>query len=104
IALAQKGRSVHVLEQAHEISAIGYGIQLGPNVFDVFDQLGMADSVKSIADFPDSVCMIDADDGRMLIDIPVTTPGYGQWFRNPYVVVHRADIHNVLLETCLKTP
>jgi len=104
IALARKGRSVHVLEQAHEISAIGYGIQLGPNVFNVFGQLGIADAVKSIADFPDSVCMIDADDGRMLIDIPVTTPGYRQRFRNPYVVVHRADIHNVLLEACLKTP
>ncbi|HUH88276.1 MAG TPA: FAD-dependent monooxygenase [Pusillimonas sp.] len=104
IALAQKGRSVRVLEQAHEISAIGYGIQLGPNVFNVFSQLGIADSVRSIADFPDSVCMIDADDGRTLIDIPVTTQEYKQRFRNPYVVVHRADIHNVLLDTCLKTP
>lgn len=104
LALAQEGRSVHVLEQAHEISAIGYGIQLGPNVFNVFDRINISDEVKAIADFPDSVVMTDADSGKMLIDIPVTTPEYKQRFRNPYVVVHRADIHNVLLNKCYRTP
>jgi len=104
IALSRQGRSVHVLEQAHEISAIGYGIQLGPNVFNVFDRLGVGDAVRAIADFPDSVVMTDADSGETLIDIPVTTPDYKQRFRNPYVVVHRADIHNVLLDECLKAP
>lgn len=104
LTLAQEGHSVHVLEQAHEIAAIGYGIQLGPNVFNVFDRIGVTEEVMAIADFPDSVAMTDADSGKMLIDIPVTTPEYKRRFRNPYVVVHRADIHEVLLNACRKAP
>ena len=33
LALGQKRFAVRVLEQAPEIEPIGYGIQLGPNVF-----------------------------------------------------------------------
>ena len=45
LALAQKGLKVKVIEQAKEISPIGYGIQLGPNVFHVFDRLGVSEAV-----------------------------------------------------------
>jgi hypothetical protein len=45
IALGRNGRPVRVLEQASEIAPFGYGIQLGPNVFPVFDRLGVTDSV-----------------------------------------------------------
>lgn len=104
LALAQQGRSVHVLEQAHEIAAIGYGIQLGPNVFNVFDRINLSGEVMAIADFPDSVVMTDADSGKTLVDIPVTTQDYKRRFNHPYVVVHRADIHNILLDACRKAP
>jgi 2-polyprenyl-6-methoxyphenol hydroxylase-like FAD-dependent oxidoreductase len=33
LALGRKGWRVRVLEQAPEFGVIGYGIQLGPNVF-----------------------------------------------------------------------
>ena len=46
LALGRKGLPVRVLEQAPEFGVIGYGIQLGPNVFPMFDRLGVSDAVR----------------------------------------------------------
>ena len=40
LALSRKGIPVQVLEQAPEFTEIGAGIQLGPNVFRMFEFLG----------------------------------------------------------------
>jgi len=45
LALAQRGYHVRVLEAASEFGAIGYGIQLGPNVFHMFERLGLSEAV-----------------------------------------------------------
>jgi salicylate hydroxylase len=104
LALAQRGHRVHVLEQAREISPIGYGIQLGPNVFKVFDRLGISEAVKAASDYPSSLVMLDADSSETLLEVPLTTESYKQRFKHPYVVIHRADIHNILLNACQSTP
>ncbi len=41
LALARHGQRVRVLEGAPAFGAIGYGIQFGPNVFHVFDRIGL---------------------------------------------------------------
>ena len=41
LALARKGIASHVLEQAPKFEEIGAGIQLGPNVFRMFEVLGL---------------------------------------------------------------
>lgn len=104
LALGQDGRRVHVLEQAPEISPIGYGIQLGPNVFKVFDRLGLSETVKAASDFPPSLVMPDAESGETLFQVSVTSEHYRKRFEHPYIVIHRADIHNVLLDACRRTP
>jgi salicylate hydroxylase len=43
LALAQKGVRTHVIEQASEFKEVGAGIQLGPNVFRMFDVLGLTE-------------------------------------------------------------
>lgn len=45
LALARKGFRVCLLEQASEFGVIGYGIQLGPNAFYMFDRLGVSEAV-----------------------------------------------------------
>ena len=40
LTLARKGFAVRLLEQSREFGEIGAGIQLGPNVFKMFEQLG----------------------------------------------------------------
>ena len=99
LTLAQRGRAVRVLEGAPQFGAIGYGIQFGPNVFHVFDRLGLSEQVKAIADFPKALLLMDALDGKELLRIP-TGPSFRARFKYPYIVVHRIDVHNVLLDAC----
>src|ERR1700691_5425276 len=99
LTLAQSGRSVRVLEGAPQFGAIGYGIQFGPNVFHVFERLGLSEQVLAIADFPKALLLMDALDGKELIRVP-TGPSFRTRFRYPYIVVHRIDVHNILLAAC----
>ncbi|MGA9081700.1 MAG: NAD(P)-binding protein, partial [Pseudolabrys sp.] len=39
LSLGRSGWHVRVLEETPEFGAIGYGIQLGPNVFHMFERL-----------------------------------------------------------------
>ncbi|MFZ2081184.1 MAG: FAD-dependent monooxygenase [Xanthobacteraceae bacterium] len=99
LALARRGHPTRVLEGAAEFGAIGYGIQFGPNVFHVFDRLGLMDEVLAVADAPAAVLMLDALDGKELVRIP-TGASFRARFKYPYVIVHRIDLHNVLLDAC----
>jgi 2-polyprenyl-6-methoxyphenol hydroxylase-like FAD-dependent oxidoreductase len=99
LALARRGRQARVLEGAPEFGAIGYGIQFGPNVFHVFDRLDLMDQVLAVADSPAAVMLFDALDGKELVRIP-TGASFRARFKYPYIIVHRIDIHNVLLDAC----
>ncbi len=50
LALSRRGLTARVLEGAPEFGAIGYGIQIGPNVFHVFECLGLMEPELSVAD------------------------------------------------------
>jgi 3-hydroxybenzoate 6-monooxygenase len=99
LALSRRGRASRVLEGAAEFGAIGYGIQFGPNVFQVFDRLGLTERVMAVADTPPAVLMMDALTGKELVRIP-TGASFRARFKHPYIIVHRVDIHNVLLDAC----
>src|SRR6476620_4046599 len=71
LALAQKGRAVQVLEQTSEFKEIGAGIQLGPNVFRMFDILGLTEAVSRFAVFPENLIMLDAISGAEVTRIPL---------------------------------
>jgi 2-polyprenyl-6-methoxyphenol hydroxylase-like FAD-dependent oxidoreductase len=100
LALGQRGINVHVIEQAAEIAPIGYGIQLGPNVFHVLERLGVKADILKVSHLPPSIMMVDALTGEPLIDAAVNAGSYNDRFKQPYVVVHRADLHHCLLEAC----
>jgi len=99
LGLARRGRSVRVLEGAPEFGAIGYGIQFGPNVFHAFDRLGISDQVLAVADTPPALLMLDVLTGKVLVRIP-TGASFRARFKYPYIIVHRIDLHNVLLDAC----
>jgi 2-polyprenyl-6-methoxyphenol hydroxylase-like FAD-dependent oxidoreductase len=101
LALARKGFRVRLLEQAPEFGVIGYGIQLGPNVFPMFDRLGVADTVLAQAIVPDALRMLDSVDGGLIMKIP-TGASFQQRFKRPYVLIHRVDLHRILLDACEK--
>lgn len=103
LALGRKGTHVRVLEEAHEFGAIGYGIQLGPNVFPMFERLGVTEAVLERADLPPAIVMLDALDGAELVRIP-TAESFHRRFKHPYIVIHRVDLHQVLLDACRALP
>lgn len=99
LGLARKGVRSMVLERAAELGEIGAGIQIGPNAFHCFDYLGVGDEVRSKAVYIDSLRLMDAVKGDEITSIPLDAP-FRERFKNPYAVVHRADLHGVLLEAC----
>ena len=100
LALARKGWPVKVLEGAPEFGAIGYGIQFGPNVFHALERIGVADEVIRQSDSPPSVAMLDCFTGKVVAAVPTGRASFRQRFKYPYIIIHRIDIHNILLEAC----
>jgi salicylate hydroxylase len=103
LALGRRGMRVQVFEQAQEFGAIGYGIQLGPNIFHMFDRLGVSDAVKREAHFPPAAVWFDAYSGREVVRLD-TGPDIEKRFKYPYINIHRVDLHHVLLNACRATP
>jgi salicylate hydroxylase len=103
LAFARKGWSVRVFEGAPEFGAIGYGIQFGPNVFHALDRIGVVDEVIEQSDSPPGVVMLDCYTGEEVTRVPTGQPSFRQRFKYPYIIIHRIDIHNILLDACART-
>jgi 3-hydroxybenzoate 6-monooxygenase len=103
LALAQKNIGSLVLEKASQLGEIGAGIQLGPNAFHCFDRLGVGEAARAMAVYIDHLRLMDA-----MADGEITHIDLGETFRarygNPYAVVHRGDLHGVLLKACRGHP
>ncbi|MFM1813950.1 MAG: hypothetical protein RLZ98_645 [Pseudomonadota bacterium] len=99
LALGRRGWTVRVLEREPQFGAIGYGIQLGPNVFPMFDRLGVTQAVLGKSIKPGNLWMYDAMDGEPVLRIP-TGAGFEKRFGAPYIVIHRVDLHNILMAAC----
>ncbi|MCA0248803.1 MAG: FAD-dependent monooxygenase, partial [Proteobacteria bacterium] len=99
LARAQQGIPTLVLERSSRFGEIGAGIQLGPNAFHCFDRLGVGPAARGMAVYIDSLRLMDA-----MVDGEICHIDLGQRFRtrfgNPYAVVHRGDLHGVLLQGC----
>lgn len=97
LALRQVGQQVSVIEAAKELGEVGAGIQLGPNAMKVMARLGLQEALMKVASVPESIVIADAQSGkpisRMLLGRAVQ-----QRYGAPYVSVHRADLHAVLLQ------
>jgi salicylate hydroxylase len=98
-ALARKGFSVRVFEQSAEFREVGAGIQLGPNIFRVLEQIGLKDQVLADAHRPPAQEMRDALTGELITNIPLDA-AFVEKFKQPYAVTHRADIHATFLKAC----
>ena len=92
LALNQAGFDVELIEQAAEIGEIGAGIQLGPNAFAAMDALGCGPRARARAVYTDDLIMMDAVDESVVGKISAREE-FRQRFKNPYAVIHRADIH-----------
>ena len=103
LGLAQNGLKVRVLERAPVLGEIGAGIQLGPNAFHCFDWLGIGEKAREMAVFIDELRLMDALTGEEIVQIPLQE-AFRNRFGNPYAVIHRGDLHGVMLAACRESP
>jgi 3-hydroxybenzoate 6-monooxygenase len=102
LALSRKGIPVQVLEQAPEFTEIGAGIQLGPNVFRMFEVLGLTEEMFRWSAFPVGLEFRDSITGETVMELPIDKKFHDK-YRAPYGVIHRADLLNVILDACKRS-
>ncbi|RZI93435.1 MAG: FAD-dependent oxidoreductase, partial [Variovorax sp.] len=101
LALTQKGHRLDVLEQAAAFGEIGAGVQLGPNVTRRLQALGLAGALDAVAARPAALVVRDAGSNDELARMPLAE-AIEQRYGAPYLCVHRADLHTVLLDAVRK--
>jgi 3-hydroxybenzoate 6-monooxygenase len=101
--LGRAGHRVTVLEQASTFGEIGAGIQLGPNIFKMFEYLGLTKAVNRVAFFPPGLGMNDVRTGEKVIRVPLGNTALAA-YGYPYGVIYRVDMHDVFLHACKTLP
>ncbi|MGK7379613.1 FAD-dependent monooxygenase [Planococcus sp. 1R117A] len=94
-------KSVTVMEQAPEFGEVGAGIQLGANALYVLDQLGVKEEIEKVSVSPKRLVLKDVYTAEELAVLDLTE-GFQERFKQPYLVLHRSDLHRVLFEECKK--
>lgn len=97
LALSRGRHRVDVFEQAAAFAEIGAGIQIGPNVTRRLHQLGLAEGLAAVAACPDALVVQRAGSGAELARLPLGD-AMRQRYGAPYLCVHRADLHSLLLD------
>ncbi len=103
LCLARAGFRVEVLEKAGELEVIGAGLQLSPNAMAVLAELDLSRQLKAVSAAPLAIDLRSARSGRRLASVPLgeaVVARYGQ----PYLVVHRGDLQQVLASACQDDP
>ncbi|MFL6562267.1 MAG: FAD-dependent monooxygenase [Bacillus sp. (in: firmicutes)] len=95
------GKSVAVFEQAPEFGEVGAGIQLAPNALEVLDRLGVKEEILKHAVVPKRLVLKDVYTAEELATLDLGED-FQKEFGQPYIVLHRSDLHRVLYEACQK--
>lgn len=103
LAFAEKGFSASVFERAGKLDEIGAGLQLSPNATRLLDGLGALEQLKSQAIRPEAIVLRKAETLKELARVPLGETAERRWDA-PYLVAHRADLQNALLETISRQP
>jgi 3-hydroxybenzoate 6-monooxygenase len=98
-SLALKGFPVRVLEQAEDFREVGAGIQLSPNLFRALEKIGLKEAILADAWRPGSLTMRCALTGKVITSMPLGDQAEA-YFKQPYAVTHRHDIHGTYLKAC----
>lgn len=96
LSASRAGWDVRLFERASAFSEVGAGIQLGPNVVKVLHGWGLADALQAVAAFPERLQVRSAVSSQLLGELPLGA-AMAQRYGAPYLTIHRADLHGVLL-------
>jgi len=94
--LLQRGIDVDVFEQSPVLGEVGAGIQVSANAARVYKSIGVLDQLIDKGYTPSSYRFRLFDTGEVLQEIPLGE-SYYQHHGVPYLSVHRADLHQILV-------
>ena len=103
LALAAKEFRVRIFESSQKLEEVGAGLQLSPNASRVLRRLGVLELLEPRAVRPNAVILRRARDLRELAHVPLGEFAERRWMA-PYLVAHRADLQDALLERVLAEP
>jgi salicylate hydroxylase len=95
LALARNGHCVTVYESAPQLAEVGAGVQMSPNAVKLFFEWGVGPDLLEKAALPQSLYIHNWKDGRILGETKIT-PDFEKRYGAPYIVVHRAEMHEIL--------
>lgn len=95
VACAQRGAPVQLLERAAQLSEVGAGIQIGPNVTRILQAWGLGAALAQVAAFPQQLQARDAQTGQVLGTLPLGERAQTR-YGAPYATIHRADLQGLL--------
>src|SRR6185437_13958443 len=99
LALRANGAEVTLVERAPEFGEVGAGLQMAPNASRVLKRWGLLGKALEIGVRPKHLVFRDALTGEELTR--QTLGGeFEERYGAPYVVIHRSDLHRILLEAC----
>ena len=102
LAIARSGQQVELFEKATAFTEEGAGIQLGPNVTGVFQAWGLLGALRSVAVEPARLQVRSATAGGVLGELRLGD-AMAERYGAPYLTLHRADLHSVLLQAVQQT-
>lgn len=95
LAALRRGLSVRIFEQAPKIEAVGAGISIAPNSLKVLHKLGLEQDLAELGCYPRAGIIRDGATGEALSE--TAFDDYRDHFGAPYLQIHRADLHEVIL-------
>lgn len=99
LALKTNGADVTLVEVAPEFGEVGAGLQLAPNATRTLRRWGLLEKALDIGVQPKHLVFRDAVSGEELTR--QTLGGdFEERYGAPYIVIHRSDLHRILLEAC----
>jgi salicylate hydroxylase len=94
LSLALAGHEVRILESASALAEIGAGVQMTPNATKYFWKWGLGPDILERAVLPNSFNILRGVNGDVLGQVPFKD--FESRYGAPYIVIHRADIHQIL--------
>jgi salicylate hydroxylase len=96
LALGQSGVATQLFEQSPAFTEVGAGIGLGPNALRRLKGWGVGEALQAKGFVPSQLEVLDAKTGQQLGCL-LMAKTFEQRYGAPYLTIHRADLHQVLL-------
>ena len=93
--LSRMGFDVQVYEQAKAFARVGAGIQQGPNSVKVLRGMGLEERIRDVSFKPEMTRYREADTGELKWE-RIQAAEYESKYGAPQLLLHRADLHDVL--------